>query len=96
VVAVFDPIGAPTYETSLQLLAPRGCLMNHGELSGPVPDINLYSLFAGSIFVTKYNGMRWVEGSDELAVLIGEGLALARGWLWRGAGFGGEPLCRYQ
>jgi NADPH2:quinone reductase len=77
VAAVFDPIGAPTYETSLQLLAPRGCLINYGELSGPVPDIKLHALFQGSLFVTKYNGMRWVEGLDEFAVLISEGLALA-------------------
>jgi NADPH:quinone reductase len=35
VAAVFDPIGALTYETSLQLLAPRGCLISYGELSGP-------------------------------------------------------------
>lgn len=75
--AVFDPIGASTYETSLQLLAPRGCLINYGELSGPVPDINLHALFPGSVFVTKYNGIRWVEGLDEFAALIGEGLALA-------------------
>jgi NADPH2:quinone reductase len=77
VAAVFDPIGAPTYETSLQLLAPRGCLINYGELSGPVPDINLHALFPRSVFVTKYNGIRWVEGLDEFAVLIGDGLALA-------------------
>lgn len=77
VAAVFDPIGAATYETSLQLLAPRGCLINYGELSGPVPDINLHSLFPGSHFVTKYNGTRWVEGLDEFAGLISAGLALA-------------------
>jgi NADPH:quinone reductase len=77
VSAVFDPVGAPTYETSLQLLAPRGCLIDYGELSGPAPDINLHALFPGSIFVTKYNGVRWVEGLDEFAVLIGDGLALA-------------------
>jgi NADPH:quinone reductase len=76
--AVFDPIGAPTYETSLQLLAPRGCLINYGELSGPAPEIKLHALFPGSLFVTKYNGMRWVEGLDEFAGLIREGLALAR------------------
>ena len=75
--AVFDPIGGATYETSLQLLAPRGCLINYGELSGPAPDVNLHRLFAGSCFVTKYNGMRWVDGFDEFGVLIGEGLALA-------------------
>src|SRR5215467_9702118 len=67
VAAVFDPIGASTYETSLQLLAPRGCLINYGELSGPVPDINLHQLFPGSVFVTKYNGMRWVSGLQEFA-----------------------------
>jgi NADPH:quinone reductase len=77
VAAVFDPIGAPTYETSLQLLAPRGCLINYGELSGPMPEVNLHRLFQGSLFVTKYNRMRWVEGLDEFGVLIAEGLALA-------------------
>lgn len=75
--AVFDPIGAPTYETSLQLLAPRGCLINYGELSGPAPAVNLHQLFPGSLFVTKYNGMRWVEGFHEFAGLISDALALA-------------------
>lgn len=76
VAAVFDTIGAPTYEISLQLLAPRGCLINYGELSGPVPAINLHQLFPGSIFVTKYNGMHWVEGFHEFADLISDALAL--------------------
>jgi NADPH2:quinone reductase len=77
VAAVFDPIGAATYETSLQLLAARGCLINYGELSGPVPAINMHQLFPGSVFVTKYNGMRWVEGFHEFAGLISDALALA-------------------
>lgn len=75
--AVFDPIGAATYETSLRLLAPRGCLINYGELSGPVPALDLHQLFPGSVFVTKYNGMRWVEGFHEFAGLISDALALA-------------------
>jgi NADPH:quinone reductase len=74
---VFDPIGAETFETSLQLLAPRGCLINYGELSGPTPDINLHQLFPNSVFVTKYNGMHWVEGLQEFAGLISAALALA-------------------
>ena len=74
---VFDPIGAETFETSLQLLAPRGCLINYGELSGPVPAINLHQLFPNSIFVTKYNGMHWVEGLQEFAGLISAALTLA-------------------
>jgi len=77
VAAVFDPIGAATYETSLQLLAPRGCLINYGELSGPVPAIDLHHLFSASVFVTKYNGMRWVEGPHEFGALISGALTLA-------------------
>jgi NADPH2:quinone reductase len=75
--AVFDPIGAATYETSLQLLAPRGCLINYGELSGPAPAIDLHQLFPGSFFVTKYNGMKWVEGIHEFPALISDALKLA-------------------
>ena len=74
---VFDPIGAETFETSLQILAPRGCLINYGELSGPVPAINLHQLFPNSVFVTKYNGMHWVEGLQEFAGLISAALTLA-------------------
>jgi NADPH2:quinone reductase len=77
VAAVFDPIGAATCKTSLQLLAPRGCLINYGELSGPVPAINLHELFSGSLFVTKYNGMCWTEGIHEFSALISDGLTLA-------------------
>lgn len=75
--AVFDPIGASTYETSLKLLAPRGCLINYGELSGPTPAINLHQLFSGSFFVTKYNGSCWAEGVHEFPALISNGLTLA-------------------
>ena len=75
--AVFDPIGGSTYETSLQLLAPRGCLINYGELSGKAPAVNLHQLFSGSFFVTKYNGMCWTEGVQEFPSMISDGLALA-------------------
>jgi NADPH:quinone reductase len=77
VAAVFDPIGAPTYEISLQLLAPRGCLINYGELSGPVPAIDLHQLFPGSVFITKFNGTRWVDSLHEFPMLISNGLTLA-------------------
>jgi NADPH:quinone reductase len=77
VAAVFDPIGASTCETSLQLLAPRGCLISYGELSGPAPAINLHQLFSGSFFVTRYNGMCWAEGIHEFPALISDGLTLA-------------------
>jgi NADPH2:quinone reductase len=77
VAAVFDPIGALTYDTSLRLLAPGGCLINYGELSGPVPAIDLHRLFPASAFVTKYNGMRWVSGAQEFGSLISDALSFA-------------------
>jgi hypothetical protein len=42
-----------------------------------VPAINLHQLFSNSVFVTKYNGMHWVEGLPEFAGLIAAALALA-------------------
>jgi NADPH2:quinone reductase len=46
-------------------------------LSGAVPPIDLHQLFPGSVFVTKYNGMRWVEGTQEFAGIISDALSLA-------------------
>jgi hypothetical protein len=43
-----------------------------------VQAINLHQLFPGSVFVTKYNGMRWVEALHEFARLISAALALAK------------------
>jgi NADPH:quinone reductase len=78
VAAVFDPVGAATFATSLQLLGPRGCLISYGELSGPAPAIDMHGLFANSLFVTKYNGMRYVQGMQEFGGLIAAGLEIAK------------------
>jgi len=75
--AVFDPVGAATFATSLQLLGPRGCLISYGELSGPAPAIDMHGLFSNSVFVTKYNGMRYVQGMEEFGGLIAAGLEIA-------------------
>ncbi len=75
--AVFDPIGAATYETSLRLLGPRGCLINYGELSGSSAPVDIHELFPLSLFVTKYNGMHWMKGFDEFPALIADALARA-------------------
>jgi len=76
--AVFDPIGAAAYETNLRLLAPRGCLVNYGQLSGALPDVDLSRLMeAGSIFVTKYGPRAGLVGPDDVATFISEALALA-------------------
>ena len=78
VAAVFDPVGAATYHASLQLLAPRGCLVNYGELSGALPSIDLRHLMdAGSVFVTKYGPRAGLVGPQRVAAFISEALALA-------------------
>ncbi len=76
--AVFDAIGAATYETNLRLLAPRGTLVNYGQLSGSLPNIDLEDLMAaGSIFVTKYGPRAGVVRAEDVGAFISEALALA-------------------
>ena len=78
VAAVFDPVGAPTYQINLRLLAPRGYLVNYGQLGGELPSIDLLQLMdAGSIFVTKYGPRAGLVGPHRVAGLISEALALA-------------------
>jgi NADPH:quinone reductase len=75
--AVFDPVAAATFETSLEMLAPRGCLINYGELSGPIPSIDLHKLFERSVFLTKFNGGTYVREGETVSSLIGEALKVA-------------------
>jgi len=78
VAAVFDPIGAGTYDTNLRLLAPRGYLVNYGQLSGELPAIDLRGLMdAGSIFVTKYGPRAGVIRLQQVAACISDALVLA-------------------
>ena len=79
VAAVFDPIGAATYDTSIGLLAPRGCLVNYGQLDGALPPIDLAPLMeAGSVFVTKYGPRAGLLRQEELAPIIVSTLLRAR------------------
>ena len=51
-------MGAATYRTNLQILAPRGGLINYGQLSGALPAIELADLIEQSfdlIFVGYIN-----------------------------------------
>jgi NADPH2:quinone reductase len=78
VSAVFDPVGAATYRTNLRLLAPRGCLINYGQLSGALPAIELTDLMdAGSVFVTKYGPRAGLVGRGEVGSCVSEALTLA-------------------
>ena len=52
-------------------------MISYGELSGPVPSVDMHGLFSNSLFVTKYNGMRYVQGMQEFGSLIAAGLEIA-------------------
>jgi NADPH2:quinone reductase len=78
VSAVFDPVGAATYPANLRLLAPRGCLINYGQLSGALPSIDLLRLMdAGSVFVTKYGPRAGLVGHCQVGAFVSEALTLA-------------------
>lgn len=53
VAAVYDSVGAMTFEGSLRSLAPRGYLVLFGQSSGPVAPFNLGRLNTGSYFLTR-------------------------------------------
>ena len=54
VAAVFDGVGAATFEASLASLRRRGTLVLFGAASGPVPPFDLQRLnAAGSLYVTR-------------------------------------------
>jgi NADPH2:quinone reductase len=67
-----------TCRTSLNLLAPRGCLINYGQLSGELPAVELTDLMnAGSVFITKYGPRAGLAGPARVASFISEALACA-------------------
>ncbi len=78
---VYDSVGAATFATSLDALAPRGLLALFGQASGPVPPLDLQVLARkGSLFVTRPTLGHYVATRAELLGRAGEVLALiARG-----------------
>jgi NADPH2:quinone reductase len=75
--AVFDPVGAPTYQASLAMLGRRGCLINYGELSGELPTVELMDLMDKGLFVTKFGGGGALDDLAELPGLTAATLDLA-------------------
>ncbi len=67
VAAVFDGVGAPTFDASLASLRPRGVLAVYGQAGGPVPPVDLQRLnAAGSVFVTRPNLDHYIADRQEL------------------------------
>ena len=57
VAAVYDGVGATTFDASLASLAVRGTLALFGAASGPVPPVDPQRLnYAGSVYLT---GPHW-------------------------------------
>ncbi|MFD9221615.1 quinone oxidoreductase family protein [Streptomyces sp. NPDC060064] len=68
VAAVYDGVGAPTFDASLDSLRPRGTLAVFGQAGGRVPPVDLQRLnAAGSVFVTRPNLDHHIATAGELA-----------------------------
>lgn len=77
VAAVYDGVGASTFDASLQSLAVRGTLALFGAASGPVPPVDPQRLnAAGSVFLTRPTLAHHVRDRRELAWRGGDVLAL--------------------
>lgn len=78
VPAVFDGVGATTFEASLDALRPRGVLALYGASSGPVPPVDPQALAAhGSAYLTRPTIGSFVRTREELRTRTGDLL----GWV---------------
>ena len=67
VAAVYDGVGASTFDASLASLRPRGILALYGAASGPVPPVDPMRLnLAGSVFLTRPMLAHYVATREEL------------------------------
>ena len=73
VAAVYDGVGASTFDASLASLAVRGTLALFGAASGPVPPFDPQRLnSAGSLFLTRPTLAHYTQTADEFSWRAGE------------------------
>src|SRR5271166_1388163 len=73
VAAVYDGVGASTFDASLASLAVRGTLALFGASSGPVPPVDPQRLnAAGSVYLTRPSLVHFTRTRDEFAWRAGE------------------------
>ena len=73
VAAVYDGVGATTFEGSLASLRRRGTLVLYGAARGPVPPFDLQRLNpAGSLFVTRPTLVDYTATREELEERAGD------------------------
>jgi NADPH:quinone reductase len=66
VAAVYDGVGAATFDASLASLAVRGTLALFGAASGPVPPLDPQRLnAAGSVYLTRPSLAHFIRSGDE-------------------------------
>lgn len=73
VVAVYDGVGATTFDASLASLAVRGVLVLFGAASGPVPPVDPQRLnAAGSVYLTRPTLAHFTRTAQEFSWRAGE------------------------
>ena len=73
VAAVYDGVGASTFDASLASLAVRGTLALFGAASGPVPPVDPQRLnAAGSVYLTRPTLAHFTRTPDEFGWRAGE------------------------
>jgi NADPH:quinone reductase len=73
VAAVYDGVGATTFDASLASLAVRGTLALFGASSGPVPPVDPQRLnAAGSVYLTRPGLVHFTRTGEEFAWRSGE------------------------
>ncbi|MCV6987660.1 quinone oxidoreductase [Mycobacterium shinjukuense] len=66
VAAVYDGVGATTFDASLASLAVRGTLALFGASSGPVPPVDPQRLnYAGSVYLTRPSLAHFIRTGEE-------------------------------
>lgn len=79
VAAVYDGVGAATFDASLASLRRRGMLALYGQASGPVPPVDPQRLnAAGSVFLTRPKLADYVATRQELLWRASEVLTAVR------------------
>jgi len=73
VAAVYDGVGASTFDASLASLAVRGTLALFGAASGPVPPVDPQRLnAAGSVYLTRPSLVHFTRTAQEFAWRCGD------------------------
>lgn len=73
VAAVYDGVGASTFEASLASVRRRGILVVYGAASGPVPPVDVQHLSAaGSIYLTRPTIAHFIVTPAELSKRAGD------------------------